>query len=216
FAQGMQSRRSDILYKLQDNADQIFRLPKAHFIPNFPCLKVLEIVKMLGIKDTGTVSPCLTIWYPLRFKNMKVNMRKPFLNWCPHRQILKAALWGKASLADGFVWCRGPKMNVQRWKVSAVMPGSIAWAATICMFLLSLDGKFPGNGIGHTSKINYYDVFCAYKWVLVVKWTDLHIQQIICKMNAFIFGKSGLTSNQPKTGAIKDLSAEIDATLAAM
>ncbi|KAI6116627.1 hypothetical protein EDD16DRAFT_1708281 [Pisolithus croceorrhizus] len=96
------------------------------------------------------------------------------------------------------------------------MPGSITWAATICMFLLSLDSKFPGNGIGHTSKIDYYEVFQAYKWVLVVKWTDLHIQQIVGEMNTFIFGKSGSTSAQSKTGAIEDLSAEINAALAAM
>ncbi|KAI6137399.1 hypothetical protein F5141DRAFT_972747, partial [Pisolithus sp. B1] len=128
----------------------------------------------------------------------------------------KVALWGKASLVDSFVWHSGPKMNGWRWEVSAVTPGSITWAATICMFLLSLDSKFPGNGIGHTSKIDYYEVFRAYKWVLVVKWTDLHIQQIVGEMNTFVFGKSGSTSAQSKTGAIEDLLAEIDAALAAM
>ncbi|KAI6043308.1 hypothetical protein EDC04DRAFT_2600199 [Pisolithus marmoratus] len=216
FAQGMQSGRSVILYKLQDNADQISDLPKAHFVPNFPCLEVPEILKMLGVKDVGMLRPHFMIWYPLLFKNMKVNMRKPFLNWHPLGQILKAALWGKASLAEGFVQCSGPKTNGQRWKVSAVMPGSIAWAATICMFLLSPDSEFPGNGIGHTSKIDYYDVFCAYKWVLVIKWTDTHIQHVIGKMNSFVFGKSGMASTQSTTGAIKNLSAEIDAVLAAM
>ncbi|KAI5982874.1 hypothetical protein EDD15DRAFT_2138479, partial [Pisolithus albus] len=128
----------------------------------------------------------------------------------------KAALWGKASLVDGFVRRSGPKTNGRRWQVSAVTPGSIAWAATICMFLLSPDSEFPGNGIGHTSKIDYYEVFWAYKRVLVVKWTDPHIQQIVGEMNAFVFGKSGSTSAQSKTGAIEDLSAEIDAALAAM
>ncbi|KAI5991042.1 hypothetical protein EDC04DRAFT_2911668 [Pisolithus marmoratus] len=94
FAQGMQSGRSDILYKLRDNADQIFDLPKVHFVPSFPRLEVPEIVKMLGVKD-----------------NMKVDMRKPFMNWHPLGQILKAALWGKVSLAEGFVWHSGPKTN---------------------------------------------------------------------------------------------------------
>ncbi|KAI6166747.1 hypothetical protein EDD17DRAFT_1752927 [Pisolithus thermaeus] len=198
FVQGMQSGRSNILYKLQDNADQIFKLLKVHFIPNFPHLEVLEIMKMLRIKDTGTVSPCFTIWYPLLFKNMKVEMRKPFSNWCPLRQILKAALWGKASLVDGFMWHSGPKMNGWRWQVSTIMPGSIAWAATI------------------TANSQEMEVFWAYKWVLVVKWTDLHIQQIVGEMNAFILEKSGSTSAQSKTGAIKDLLAETDAALAAM
>ncbi|KAI6159358.1 hypothetical protein EDD17DRAFT_1521592, partial [Pisolithus thermaeus] len=35
FAQAMQSGRSDILYKLRDNVEVIFGLPKAYFIPNF-------------------------------------------------------------------------------------------------------------------------------------------------------------------------------------
>ncbi|KAI6095856.1 hypothetical protein F5141DRAFT_1068040 [Pisolithus sp. B1] len=146
FAQGMQSGRSDILYKLQDNANQIFELLKAHFVPNFPHLKVLEIVKMLGIKDTGTVSPRFTIWYPLLFKNMKVEMRKPFSNWCPLGQILKVALWGKASLVDSFMQCSGPKTNGWRWQVC-------------CHAGFHHLGCNHRNGIGHTSKINYYEVF---------------------------------------------------------
>ncbi|KAI5983621.1 hypothetical protein EDD15DRAFT_2178625, partial [Pisolithus albus] len=216
FAQAMQSGRSDILYKLRDNADVIFDLPKAHFAPNYPRLEVPEIVKMLGVKDVGTLNPRFTIWYPLLFKDMKVDMRKPFMNWRPLGQILRAALWGKASLAEGFVRRSGPKTNGRKWQVSAVTPGSVAWAATICMFLLSPDSEFPGNGIGHTSKIDYYDVFRAYKRVLVVKWTDAHIQHVISEMNSFVFGKSGIGLAQTKSGAIENLSAEIDAALAAM
>ncbi|KAI6010040.1 hypothetical protein BKA83DRAFT_4504034 [Pisolithus microcarpus] len=152
---------------------------------------------MLGVKDVGTLNLRFTMWYLLLFKDMKVNMRKPFLNWRPLGQILRAALWGKASLAE-------------------VTPGLVAWAATICMFLLSPDSEFPGNGIGHTSKIDYYDIFRAYKQVLVVKWTDAHIQHVISEMNSFVFGKSGIGLAQTKTGVIENLSAEIDAALAAM
>ncbi|KAI6002592.1 hypothetical protein F5J12DRAFT_783764 [Pisolithus orientalis] len=168
FTQGMQS-----------GAEQIFGLLKANLIPNFPCLEVPEIVKMLGVKDVGT--------------------------------ILKAALWGKALLAKGFMQCSGPKTNGRKWQVTAVMPGSIAGAATICMFLLSPDTEFLGNGIGHMSKVDYYNVFCAYKCILIVKWTDTHIQRVISEMNAFIFGKLGMVSAQSATGVIEDLLAEIDA-----
>ncbi|KAI6037081.1 hypothetical protein BKA83DRAFT_4120668 [Pisolithus microcarpus] len=210
FAQAMQSGRSDILYKLRDNADIIFDLPKAHFVPNYPRLEVPEIMKMLGVKDVGTLNLCFTMWYLLLFKDMKVDMRKPFLNWRPLRQILRAALWGKASLAEGFVWHSGPKMNGRKWQVSAVTPGLVAWAATI------INSEFLGNGIGHTSKIDYYDIFHAYKQVLVIKWTDAHIQHVISEMNSFVFGKSGIGLAQTKTSAIENLSAEIDAALAAM
>ncbi|KAI6033521.1 hypothetical protein BKA83DRAFT_4120990 [Pisolithus microcarpus] len=188
----------------------IFDLPKAHFVPNYPCLEVPEIMKMLGVKDVGTLNPHFTMWYLLLFKDMKVDMRKPFLNWHPLGQILRAALWGKASLAEGFVWCSRPKMNEQKWQVSAVTLGSVAWATTI------INSEFPGNGIGHTSKIDYYDIFHAYKQVLVIKWTNAHIQHVISEMNSFIFGKSGIRLAQTKTSAIENLSAEIDAALAAM
>ncbi|KAI6102477.1 hypothetical protein EDD16DRAFT_1514948 [Pisolithus croceorrhizus] len=66
---------------------EIFGLPKAHFTPSFAQLEIPEIVQMLGVKD------------------------KPFMNWEPLRQILKAALWGKASLAKGFMQHGRPKMN---------------------------------------------------------------------------------------------------------
>ncbi|KAI6018656.1 hypothetical protein BKA83DRAFT_4496147 [Pisolithus microcarpus] len=193
FAQAMQSGQSDILYKLQDN------------------------VEMLSVKDIGTPSQKFTMWFPFLFKNMKVDMQKPFTNWELLGQILKTALWGKASLTEGFVWHGRPKTNGCKWQVSAVTPGAIAWAATICMFVLSPDSKFPSNGVGQSSKTNYYEVFHGYKCVLVMKWANPHIQKIISELNSFIFGKSGATSAKSgSTGPMEDLAAEIDATMATM
>ncbi|KAI5992661.1 hypothetical protein EDD15DRAFT_2367885 [Pisolithus albus] len=131
FSQAMQSGRSDILYKLWDNVEEIFGLPKAHFTPSFARLEIPEIVQMLGVKNVGTPNQKFTMWFPFLFKNMRVDMRKPFMNWEPLGQILKAALWGKMSLAKGFVRRGGPKTNGRKWQVSAVTPGAIAWAATI-------------------------------------------------------------------------------------
>ncbi|KIK14660.1 hypothetical protein PISMIDRAFT_42171, partial [Pisolithus microcarpus 441] len=103
------------------------------------------------------------------------------------------------------------------WQVSVVTPGAITWAVTICMFVLSPDSEFPSNGIGQLSKINYYEVFCGYKCVLVMKWADLHIQKIISELNSFIFGKSGVTSAKSgSTSPMEDLAAEIDTTMATM
>ncbi|KAI5992813.1 hypothetical protein EDD15DRAFT_2548861, partial [Pisolithus albus] len=217
FAQAMQSGRSDILYKLRDNVEVIFGLPKAYFIPNFARLTIAEVIKMLGVKDVGTPGQKFTMWFPFLFKNMKVDMRKPFTNWEPLGLILKTALWGKASLAEGFVRRGGPKTNGRKWQVSAVTPGAFAWAATICMFMLSPDSEFPGNGVGQLSKINYYEVFRGYKCVLVTEWADPHIQKIVSEVNSFVFGKSGATSAKSgSTGPMEDLAAEIDAAMAAM
>ncbi|KAI5999359.1 hypothetical protein F5J12DRAFT_691142, partial [Pisolithus orientalis] len=96
------------------------------------------------------------------------------------------------------------------WQVTAVTPGSIAWAATMCMFLLSPDKEFPGNGCGAISKIDYYQVFCAYKQVLIMKWTDHHIQKIVMEMNHFVFGNPGAAAKS-RTGAMEDFSVEINA-----
>ncbi|KAI6026903.1 hypothetical protein PISMIDRAFT_14272 [Pisolithus microcarpus 441] len=181
----MQSGRSDILYKLRDNVEVIFGLPKAYFIPNFTRLTIVEVIKMLGVKDIGMPSQKFTMWFPFLFKNMK---------------ILKMALWGKASLAEGFMRHGGLKMNGHKWQVSVVTPRAIAWAVTICMFMLSPDSEFPGNGIGQLSKINYYEVFCGYN-----------------EVNSFIFGKSGTTSAKSgSTSPMEDLVAEIDTAMAAM
>ncbi|KAI6139700.1 hypothetical protein BKA82DRAFT_76349, partial [Pisolithus tinctorius] len=214
FTQAMQNGRSDILYKLRDNAHEIFGLPKNHFLPVASRLEVPEIVKMLGVNDVGTPNQRFTIWFPFLFKDMKVDVRKPFMNWKPLALILKGALWGKMSLTEGFVRRGGPRTNGQKWKVTAVTPGSIAWAAT-CMFLLSPDKEFPGNGCGQISKIDYYQVFRAYKQVLITKWTGRHIQNVVAEMNHFVFGNpNGATKS--KTSAMEDLSAEINAAMAAM
>ncbi|KAI6018756.1 hypothetical protein BKA83DRAFT_4496256 [Pisolithus microcarpus] len=200
FVQAMQSGQSNILYKLQDNIEVIFSLPKAYFILNFAQLTITEVIKMLGVKDVGMPSQKFTMWFPFLFKNMKVDMRKPFTNWEPLGLILKMVLWGKVSLAEGFVWCGGPKMNGCKWQVSAVTPGAIAWAVTICMFMLSPDSEFPSNSVGQLSKINYYEVFHGYN-----------------EVNSFIFGKSGTTSAKSgSTGPMEDLAAEIDAAMATM
>ncbi|KAI5993794.1 hypothetical protein F5J12DRAFT_726596, partial [Pisolithus orientalis] len=129
--------------------------------------------------------------------------------------ILKGVLWGKMSLTEGFVHCGGLKTNGQKWQVTAVTPGSIAWAATMCMFLLSPDKEFPGNGCGAISKINYYQVFCAYKQVLITKWMDHHIQKIVMEMNHFVFRNPG-AAMKSRMGAMEDFSVEIDAVMVAM
>ncbi|KAI6006712.1 hypothetical protein F5J12DRAFT_689602, partial [Pisolithus orientalis] len=215
FMQVMQNGCSDILYKLHDNAHEIFGLPKNHFLPVASHLEVPEIIKMLGVNDVGTPNQHFTIWFPFLFKDMKVDVHKPFMNWKLLALILKGVLWGKMSLTEGFVHCGGPRTNGQKWKATAVTPGSIAWAATVCMFLLSPNKEFPGNGCRQISKINYYQVFCTYKQVLITKWTGCHIQNVVTEMNHFMFGNpNGATKS--KTSVMEDLSVEINAAMAAM
>ena len=81
----MQTGRSDIIHKLCNNADNIFGLPKSHFITTCERLKVPAVVEMLRVKDAS--KPTYMIWFPFLFKDMRVNMRKPFSNWKPLSQV---------------------------------------------------------------------------------------------------------------------------------
>ncbi|KIM55488.1 hypothetical protein SCLCIDRAFT_43762, partial [Scleroderma citrinum Foug A] len=106
--------------------------------------------------------------------------------------------------------------NGQRWQNSVVTPGCIAWAATLLMFLLSPDSEFFGNGTGTVSKIMYHFVFCEYKQLLIIKWDDPHIWAIVAEMNKFIFGGPGKDNKSRTSAMAEDLTAQIDAALAAM
>jgi len=86
------------------------------------------------------------------------------------------------------------------------------------MFLLSPDNEFPGTGIGVTSKIMYRSVFREYKRLLIIKWTDARVQAVVTEMNTFVFGQPGMGGAKSKTGTMaeEDLTAQLDAALAAM
>ncbi|KIM63095.1 hypothetical protein SCLCIDRAFT_24482 [Scleroderma citrinum Foug A] len=193
FASAMQTGHLDIIHKLCNNANNIFGLPKSHSITMCECLKVPTVVEMLGVKDTS--NPTYSIWYPFLLKDMRVNMRKPFSNWKLLSQILKVALWGQTSLADAYVRHGGPITNGQRWQISAVTPGCIAWAATLSMLLLSPDSEFPGNGTGAVSKILYRSA-------------------IVAEMNKFVFVHP--KQEKSTSGMAEDVMVQIDAALAAM
>ena len=49
--------------------------------------------------------------------------------------------------------------------------------------------------------------------MLVIKWGDPHIQAIVAEMNKFVFGRP---EKEKSTSGIEDLTAQIDAALAAM
>lgn len=62
------------------------------------------------------------------------------------------------------------------------------------IFLLSPDTEFSGNGIGKKSSINYKNLFFNYKKVLVTKWKSKRIEQLVTKLDNYIFGTA-----QPST-----------------
>lgn len=82
--------------------------------------------------------------------------------------------------------------------------------------MLSPDSEFPGDGIGSTSKLTYRSVFREYKRLLIIKWDDRHIQSIVAEMNTEIFTQPAKDKGTVTSSAAEDLTAELDAALAAM
>ncbi|KAG1808014.1 uncharacterized protein BJ212DRAFT_1204512, partial [Suillus subaureus] len=82
----------------------------------------------------------------------------------------------------------GPKTNTRKWNLEHIMPGSIAWAAVIAIFLLSPDTEFQKSGTGKSSGINYKDLFFHYKKLLLTKWDSRHIKTIVQNIDQEVFG----------------------------
>ncbi|KAL4064641.1 hypothetical protein J3A83DRAFT_4443670 [Scleroderma citrinum] len=131
--------------------------------------------------------PTYSLWIPFLFTDMKVNMAKLFTNWKALAFILKTSLLGKLSVVKDF-----------------------------SVFLLSPDASFPANGMGTVSKIPHCSTFWEYKWLLVTKWTDHHIKAIVTSMNYLIFGQPKTLAQTNGAMAGEDLTAEVDAAMAAI
>ena len=54
--------------------------------------------------------------------------------------------------------------------------------------------------------------------MLIIKWTDTRVQAVITEMNRFVFRQPGMGGAKSKTGTMaeEDLTAQLDAALAAM
>ncbi|KAL4065042.1 NUC071 domain-containing protein [Scleroderma yunnanense] len=89
-------------------------------------------------------------------------------------------------------------------KVNMAKPFANWKPLALSVFLLSPDMSFPANGMG------------TYKWLLVTKWTDHHIKAIVTSMNYLIFGQPETLAQTNGAMAGEDLTAEVDAAMAAM
>ncbi|KAG2349790.1 hypothetical protein BDR05DRAFT_994781 [Suillus weaverae] len=138
-------------------------------------------------------------------------LKTVFGNWELLAKILKAALHGVTSLHQETTG--GPKTNAQKWNLEHVMPGSIAWAAIIAIFLLSPDTEFQKLGTGKSSGINYKDLFFHYKKLLLTKWDSHRIQtivKVIRAMNALNSdsdNKSDISEPTPTSSAVQSTTA---------
>ncbi|KAL4062735.1 NUC071 domain-containing protein [Scleroderma yunnanense] len=101
-------------------------------------------------------------------------------------------------------------------KVNMAKPFANWKPLALSVFLLSPDMSFPENGMGTVLKIPYHSIFWEYKQLLVTKWTDCHIKAIVTSMNYLIFGQPKTLAQTNGAMAGEDLTAEVDAAMAAM
>jgi hypothetical protein len=82
------------------------------------------------------------------------------------------------------------------------------------IFFLSPDTEFSGSGVGKKSNINYKELFYNYKRVLVTKWKSKFIEEIVAKINNYVFGTARTstidTNHEDHTDAINRAMAALD------
>jgi hypothetical protein len=82
------------------------------------------------------------------------------------------------------------------------------------IFFLSPDTEFSGSGVGKKSNINYKELFYNYKRVLVTKWKSKRIEEIVAKINNYVFGAARTstidTNHEDHTDAINRAMAALD------
>ncbi|KAG2036471.1 hypothetical protein BDR03DRAFT_1011621 [Suillus americanus] len=186
--------RSSEIKKLQNVAGIIFKLPSKYFIDiSYDRAGVPEIQKLLGV--TSATNPTYTTFPPVLFPNLieDKSLKTVFGNWALLAHILKVAL---------------------RDDICQVTAGSMAWAAVITIFFLSPDTEFSGSGVGMKSNINYKELFYNYKRVLVTKWKSKCIEEIVAKINNYVFGAARTSTidadHEDHTDAINRAMAALD------
>ena len=85
------------------------------------------------------------------------------------------------------------------------------------IFIVLPDAKFPKHGVGATSQILYRSLFREYKCLFIMHWDSKNLHKIIKKVNDQVFGHTfDNTAARSTVMNREDLTAEIDATMAAM
>ncbi|KAG1745378.1 uncharacterized protein EDB91DRAFT_1049942 [Suillus paluster] len=178
---------------------------------------------LVSLKSKSCLESCLqptrryTTFPPVLFPDLieDKSLKTVFGSWKLLAQILKAALCGVTSLHQGSSHSIGAHTNLQKWDICQVMPGSIAWAAVITIFFLSPDTEFSGSGVGKKSNISYKELFYNYKRVLVTKWKSKCIEEIVTKINNYVFSAAARTStidadHEDHTNAINRAMVALD------
>ncbi|EGO19927.1 glycosyltransferase family 2 protein [Serpula lacrymans var. lacrymans S7.9] len=209
FSKKLCNGRLDILHKIRTKAGIIYDLPEHVFETTFDRSTVPELRALLGVDDNRKDAK-YPMFPPVLFPNFKVDMKYIFGNPIIAK-ILKVTFRGPNSLSGGR---GGGKSNANAWHVTCNTPGSLAWGAVAAVFLASPDDEFPHDGKGAISHIQYFDMFRAYKQILVKKGGTRCIKETYRMFNAYIFSSSKVLAVVPKVH--EDYTDQIELALAAL
>ncbi|KAG2068364.1 hypothetical protein BDR04DRAFT_1158034 [Suillus decipiens] len=139
FEDAMNSSCASEIKKLHSKAGVIFGLPEQYFTDTmYNRASVPEIQKLLGISvSQHTPKPFPPILFPNLVED--ASLKTIFGNWEVFGKIISG----------------GPPHNGNKWEITSLTPGLLAWAAVIAIFLLSANKEFHYSGKGETMKIQY-------------------------------------------------------------
>ncbi|KAG1818100.1 uncharacterized protein BJ212DRAFT_1479925 [Suillus subaureus] len=120
---------------------------------------------------------------PILFPNLieDPSLKTVFGNWELFGKAMWILLWGGNGLTA--LQAGGPLRNGNRWEVTSLMPGLLAWVGIVVVFLLSADKEFCYSGKGKMMKIQYSYMFTSYKKILVKNWNTEYTHDIVKKLN---------------------------------
>lgn len=141
-------------------------------------------------------------------------------------QAIRILLWGENGLTA--LRAGGPPRNGNRWEVTSLTPGLLAWVGVVVsfcvseesrlmcfcqvVFLLSADKEFRYSGKGEMTKIQYSYMFTSYKKILVKNWNTEYTRDIVKKLNNYVFSRGSRTTNSMSDE--EDFTAAMDRALA--
>ncbi|KAG2156529.1 uncharacterized protein EDB93DRAFT_1101423 [Suillus bovinus] len=132
--------------------------------------------KLLGISvSQRTLKPFPPVLFPNLVED--ASLKTIFGNWQVFGKIIHIVPWG------------GPPCNGNKWEITSLTPGLLAWAAVVVIFLLSADKEFHYSGKGETTRIQYSYMFSLYKKIIIKNWNTEYTRDIMKELNSFIFTK---------------------------
>ncbi|KAG2058241.1 hypothetical protein BDR06DRAFT_1004453 [Suillus hirtellus] len=147
FEDVMNSSCASEIKKLHSKAGVIFGLPEQYFTDTMYNRASVPEIHISVSQRTSKPFP------PILFPNLieDASLKTIFRNWEVFGKIIHIVLWGETGLT--VLRAGRPPHSGNKWEITSLTPGLLAWAAVIAIFLLSADKEFCYSSKGETTKI---------------------------------------------------------------